>query len=359
MTNNVFLPTTEAMHGRSRTIFFHIKPKRQEVTMGLRIRTNISSLNGQRNLSKSTRNLQSSMEKLSSGYRINKAADDSAGLAISDKLRADVRSLNMAKRNALDGVSMVQIAEGGLQETAGMLIRLRELSIQAASDTVGGTEREFLHKEFVELRDEIDRIAMTTDFNGTRLLGGSQDDGVLPDKLWENSNSNPLEIQVGKDWWAESDGADNVNNQSHIIKLEFSDLGATTKALGLSGGATGTDTDRAAQEEGNVRELSIDAGTGVGNKARAQASISLIDEAITSVNNKRAYLGSIQNRLGSTVRNLEVQSENLSASNSRIRDVDFAAETANMTQQNIMQQAGTSVLANANQQPQVALSLLG
>lgn len=326
--------------------------------MGLRIRTNISSLNGQRQLGKSTRGLQASMEKLSSGYRINKAADDAAGLAVSDNLRADVRSLNMAKKNALDGVSMVQVAEGGLQETSGMLIRLRELATQAASDTIGNTEREFLHKEFVELRDEIDRVAMTTDFNGTRLLGGQQSDGVLPDKLWEDSNANPLEIQVGKDWFQETDG-EGVANQSHVIKLEFDDLGATTKALGISGGNVGTGDDRAAQENGSVAELGIDSGTGVGNKRRAQESITLLDDAITQVNNKRAYLGSIQNRLGSTIRNLEVQTENLSASNSRIRDVDFAAETANMTQQNIMQQAGTSVLATANQQPQVALSLIG
>ena len=327
--------------------------------MGLRIRTNMSAVNGQRNLGRSTRGLQQSMEKLSSGYRINKAADDAAGLAVSDNLRADVRSLNMAKKNALDGVSMVQVAEGGLQETSGMLIRLRELATQAASDTIGNTEREFLHKEFVELRDEIDRVAMTTDFNGTRLLGGDpNEDKTLDAKLWEDSNANPLEIQVGKDWFQETDG-EGVANQSHVIKLEFDDLGATTKALGISGGNVGTGDDRAAQENGSVADLGIDSGTGVGNKRRAQESITLLDDAITQVNNKRAYLGSIQNRLGSTIRNLEVQTENLSASNSRIRDVDFAAETANMTQQNIMQQAGTSVLATANQQPQVALSLIG
>ena len=306
--------------------------------MGLRIRTNISSLNGQRQLGKSTRGLQASMEKLSSGYRINKAADDAAGLAVSDNLRADVRSLNMAKKNALDGVSMVQVAEGGLQETSGMLIRLRELATQAASDTIGNTEREFLHKEFVELRDEIDRVAMTTDFNGTRLLGGDpNEDKTLDAKLWEDSNANPLEIQVGKDWFEATDGK-GVANQAHVIKLDFNDLGATTNSLGLSGGTPGTGADRDAQRDGKVAELTIDSGTGVGNKARAQKSITLLDDAITQVNNKRAYLGSIQNRLGSTIRNLEVQTENLSASNSRIRDVDFAAETANMTQQNIMQQ---------------------
>lgn len=326
--------------------------------MGLRIRTNISSLNGQRHLGRSTRGLQSSMEKLSSGFRINRSADDAAGLAVSENLKADVRSLNMARRNSLDGISMVQVAEGGLEETSNMLIRLRELSIQAASDTVGNQEREFLHKEFVELRDEVDRIAMTTDFNGTRLLAGSQEDGVLPDKMWEGSNANPLEIQVGKDWWEESDGAD-VSNQAHIIRLSFTDLGSTTKALGLSGGEVGTETDRSAQADGTVADVDISAGAGVSNKNRAQQSIGMLDEAITAVNSKRSYLGSIQNRLTSTISNLEVQAENLSASNSRIRDVDFAAETATMTQQNIMQQAGTSVLATANQQPQVALSLLG
>lgn len=326
--------------------------------MGLRIRTNVSSLNGQRHLGKANRGLQRSMEKLSSGQRINKAADDAAGLAVSENLKSDIRSLNMAKRNSLDGISMVQVAEGGLEETSNMLIRLRELSVQAASDTVGKQEREFLHKEFLELRDEIDRIAMTTDFNGTRLLGGTQEDGTLNEKLWEDSNSNPLEIQVGKDWGVESDGED-VSNQAHIIRINFEELGSTTNQLGISGGEVGTDTDRSAMNDGSVQEIGIEAGVGVSNKRRAQESITLLDEAITQVNSKRAYLGSIQNRLTSTIRNLEVKSENLAASNSRIRDVDFAAETATMTQQNIMQQAGTSILATANQQPQVALSLLG
>lgn len=326
--------------------------------MGLRIRTNMSAVNGQRNLGRSTRGLQQSMEKLSSGYRINKAADDAAGLAVSDNLRADVRSLDQAKRNAQDGVSLVQVAEGGLQETSNMLIRLRELAIQAASDTIGNVEREFLHKEFVELRDEIDRIAMTTDFNGTLLLGGSPEDGVVPDKLWEAGNNSPLEVQIGKEWFVESDGED-VANQANAIRIRTEELGATTKALGLSGDNVGTEDDRAAQADGSVSELDISSGTGVANKQRAQLSITALDSAITEVNTKRAYLGSIQNRLGSTIRNLEIQTENLSASNSRIKDVDFARASSEMMQNQIMQQAGTSVLATANQQPQVALSLLG
>ena len=244
--------------------------------MGLRIRTNMSAVNGQRNLGRSTRGLQQSMEKLSSGYRINKAADDAAGLAVSDNLRADVRSLDQAKRNALDGVSLVQVAEGGLQETSNMLIRLRELSIQAASDTIGNVEREFLHKEFVELRDEIDRIAMTTDFNGTLLLGGDPEDGVIPDKLWESGNNSPLEVQIGKEWFVESDGVE-VANQANAIRIRTEQLGATTKALGLSGDNVGTEDDRAAHDLG-LRVERAQAPLDVGQARLVRHEVALVEQ---------------------------------------------------------------------------------
>lgn len=305
--------------------------------MGLRIRTNVTSLNAQSRLQSSTRTLKDSMAKLASGSRINKAADDAAGLAVSENLRADIRSLNMAKRNAMDGVSMVQTAEGGLMETSNILIRLRELAIQSASDTIGNREREFVDQEFLQLKDEIDRIANTTEFNGTRLLTGSTD--PLPGSS-DQPNTFPLEVQVGKDYFAESDGAD-ISNPSNVIRLDFGKFNAYTSG-------------------DNSLELgTAEEGTRVNTKESAQSTITAVDSAINRVNEFRSYIGSVQNRLTSTITNLETQTENLSESKSRIADTDFAAETAKMTQANILQQAGVSILGSANQQPQIALSLLG
>ena len=304
--------------------------------MGLRIRTNISSVNAQRRLSGATSDVQESGAKLASGYRINKAADDAAGLSISENLRADVRSLNQAKRNASDGVSLVQTAEGGLVETSNMLIRLRELSIQAASDTVGKQEREYLDREFVALKNEIDRIANSTEFNGTRLLVG---DAPLSDELANQPDVYPLEIQVGKDYYLQSDAVD-AQNPVNIIKMDLSRLNAFTEG------------------EGSLNLGRNEEGTRVTTKTSAQTSISTIDGAITRVNDHRAYLGAIQNRLRSTIENLGIQVENISEARSRIVDTDFASESAAFTQANIMQQAGTSVLAQANQSGKVALNLL-
>lgn len=304
--------------------------------MGLRIRTNVASLNAQRQLAKTTTGIQESSAKLSSGKRINKAADDAAGLAISSNLNADVRSLQQAKRNANDGVSLVQTAEGSLVETTSMLTRLRELAVQAASDTVGETERGFLDKEFVALKDEIDRIANATEFNGTRLLIGENDVG---DEIANAEDTFPLEIQVGKDYYADSDDI-SQDNQVNIIKIDLNKLNAFTSGDGS--------LDIGASEE----------GTRVNSKESAQESISKMDDAIVQVSGYRAYLGSIQNRLSSTINNLGVQTENLTAAQSRIEDTDFASETANYTSTKILQQAGSSVLAQANSQPQVALGLV-
>lgn len=307
--------------------------------MGLRIRTNISSLNAQRRLGTSTDSLNNSGNKLASGERINKAADDAAGLAISENLRADVRSLNQAKRNALDGVSLVQTAEGGLTETTNMLIRLRELAVQSASDTVGNTERSFLDKEYQALKSEIDRIATSTEFNGTRLLTGGAE---LADDLKGGENPFPLEIQVSKDYYTDSDAID-AKNPVNIIKVDLQNLN------GYTSGENSLQIDQSVAGE----ELA-----GIENKGGAQLSIGRLDKAITQVNEYRAYLGAIQNRLGSTIANLGTQTENLDTARSRIRDTDFAAETAEYTKAKIMQQAGTSVLAQANSQPSVALGLL-
>jgi len=306
--------------------------------MGLRIRTNTASLNAQRRLSKSVSNLEDSASKLASGKRINKAADDAAGLAIASNLTADVRSLNQAKRNAQDGVSLVQTAEGGLEETTNMLTRLRELAVQGASDTIGETERGFLDKEFVALKDEIDRIATATEYNGTRLIIG---DTQLPEEIANQAGTFPLEIQVGKDYFGNG-GVDSVENrnQVNIIKIDLGKLNAYTSGEGSLGIGQAED------------------GTRVNSKAAAQSSINQIDQAIVKVSDYRSYLGAIQNRFGSTIDNLSTTTENLTQANSRILDTDFAEETARYTSANILKSAGTSVLAQANQLPQAAQTLL-
>jgi len=304
--------------------------------MGLRIRTNVASLNAQRRLGMATDDIRSSAAKLSSGERINMAADDAAGLSISETMRADIRSLNQAKRNALDGISIVQTAEGGLNETANMLIRLRELATQAASDTIGNQERMFLDREFIALKDEIDRIGLSTEFSGTRLLTGEADIG---EEMMTGANAFPFDIQVGKDYYLDADSADKTA-PVNIIRIDFSRLNALTE------GEDGLNIGRSEE------------GTRVNTKEDAQVSINSLDKAIDRVNDYRAYLGAIQNRLGSTINNLGIQVENIGEARARIRDTDFAAETAKMTQSNILQQAGTAVLSQANQQPQIAMQLL-
>jgi flagellin len=276
--------------------------------MGLRINTNVASLNAQRNLLSTKWGLDKSLEKLSSGYRINRAGDDAAGLAISENLRAQIRGLKQASRNASDGVSLVQVAEGGLNEISTILIRLRELAVQAASDTIGPVERQFLNVEYDQLVSEVDRIADGTEFNGTQLLGGT---GSI------------LDFQVG------------TKNDPNIDRLSFD----------------------ASKADANSAALGINL-TSVADKASAQNSLAAIDSAIVSVSAMRADFGAIQNRLQSTIGNIAVSVENLSAANSRIRDVDIAEETAEMTKNNILLQAGTSVLAQANQSSNSALSLL-
>ncbi|MDX9730296.1 MAG: flagellin, partial [Bdellovibrionales bacterium] len=249
--------------------------------MGFRISTNIASVNAQRNLNDSQMRIGDSMAKLASGSRINKAADDAAGLAISENLKAQVRSTRQASRNAQDGVSLVQTAEGGLNELSSIVTRLRELGIQAASDTVGDTERGFLDKEVQQLKNEMQRIAQVTKWGSTGLL-----DGTTPS----------FDFQIG------------INNNEFADRISFngSENTATIDALGL-------------------------AGLDYTSKAGAQEALGLLDEAQTNVNGMRANLGALQNRLTSTITNLGVAEENLSAANSRIRDTDVASATAEMT----------------------------
>lgn len=276
--------------------------------MGLRINTNVASLNAQRNLMGTKLGLDKSLERLSSGYRINRAGDDAAGLAISENLRAQVRGLKQASRNASDGISLVQVAEGSLNEISSIMIRLRELAVQAASDTIGPVERQFLNVEYDQLVSEIDRIADGTEFNGTQLLSGT---GSI------------LDFQVG------------TRNDPNIDRLSFD----------------------ASKADANSAALGVNL-TSVADKASAQNALSAIDSAIVSVSAMRADFGAIQNRLQSTISNLAVSMENMSAANSRIRDVDVAEETAELTRNNILLNAGTSVLAQANATSQTALSLL-
>lgn len=266
------------------------------------------SLNAQKSLGGTNRAMATSMERLASGFRINKAADDAAGLAISENLRALTRGLRQANRNANDGISLVQVAEGSLNETSNMLIRLRELAVQSASDTIGDTERKFLDVEYQQLKSEIQRITDSTEFNGFELLNGTG--GVI-------------DIQVG------------VHNDPFKDRISFnaSAANASLEALGL------------------IAET-------IASKQGAQMSLDVVDSALTSVNAIRANFGALQNRLVSTSQNLLVADENFSAANSRIRDADIAAETAEMTRNNIMLQAGISVLGQANNAQQMALKLL-
>jgi len=277
--------------------------------MGLRINTNVQSLAAQRNLGVSNAKQQASLEKVASGTRIAKAADDSAGLAISEKMKADIRSLRQDNRNANDGISLVQVAEGGMAEIGNILTRFRELSIQAASDTIGDKERGFINKEMTQLRSEIDRISSTTEFNGAKLLSGQGD---------------KLEIQVG------------LNNSPEHDRFVYD-----TAKLNVSSDALG------------VADVNTE------SKEAAQANLEKIDGAIKTLSENRSEVGALQNRFAATISNLNIYEENLSAARSRIYDVDIASETSELTKSNILSQAGTAVLSQANNNSMSALKLLG
>jgi flagellin len=276
--------------------------------MGLRIATNVPALAAMRTLNTTRANLEGNLERLSSGSRINRAGDDAAGLAISENLRAQIRGFRQAKRNAQDGVSLIQVTEGGLNEISNMVVRLRELAIQAASDTIGDKERQFTDREFQALKSEMQRIADGTSFNGTPLLNGK---------------TGTLEIQVG-----------NYNNpMSDRVVYNSQNANVTLESLGL-------------------------VGESVSTKIGAQTTLSALDDALTRLNSVRADLGAMQNRLQSTINSLAISDENLSAANSRIRDADLAQEVSDLTKNNILLQAGISVLGQANQSAQASLKLL-
>ena len=278
--------------------------------MGLRINTNVPSLVAQRNLRSNRVLLDRTLERLSSGSRINHAGDDAAGLAISETLRAQIRGLGQAERNAQDGISLIQIAEGGLSEVSNILIRMRELGVQAASDTVGTRERKFLDSEFQQLSAEIDRIANSIEFNGNPLLNG---------------NGSTFEIQIG------------TKNNPLVDRIKLFDPYVSNV---------------------NLVSLGINLAT-VADKTSAQNSLANIDQAINSTTSIRAEFGAMQNRLQSVINNLTVNKENMTAANSRIRDADLAEETSEMTKAQILNQAGVSVLSQANSSMKSVLGLLG
>jgi flagellin len=279
--------------------------------MGLFINTNTASINARANLDATTNRLGLNFKRLSTGLRITSASDDAAGLAISERMRARIRSLGQAQRNANDGISLIRVAEGAMNEVNTILIRLRELAIQANNGTVSGQDRDTLDQEFDNLVNEIDRIAQSTDFNGVNLLDGS---------------TASLDFQVGA---GAVSGVDTLAVTLPSI-LASNGLGLTpTIDISSAGGASPT------------------------------VAISAIDTAIDVVAQARGDLGAVENRLSSTIANLATATENLSAAESRIRDVDVALETAELTRNTILQQAAITILAQANTQPQVALTLLG
>lgn len=276
--------------------------------MGLRIATNIASQSVQKNLSQTSRAEAKELERLSSGKRITKASDDAAGLAISKNLEAQTKGLRQATRNANDGISLVQTAEGGLNEVSNIMTRLRELTIQASSDTLGDTERGYLDLEYQQLTAEVDRIAESTTFNGSKLLNGEGND--------------TLDFQVGA-----------YAGEHNRITFDASTTNATTGAIGVS-------------------------GTGIQNKDDALDSIASIDEAINVVNGQRATLGSIQSRLQYAVSNLEVQALNQDSAKSVIEDVDVAQSAAALASSQVIRSAGIATLSQANALPNSALRLL-
>lgn len=276
--------------------------------MGMRITTNIAAINAQRNLTNSQRLIQNSSAQLASGYRINKSADDAAGLAISETMRGQIRSAIQAKRNANDAISLVQTAEGGLGEISNILIRTRELAIQAASDTIGDPERALVQTEVAQLKQEIERIAKTTRWNSTNLI-----DGTSP----------TFDFQIGL-----------YATEYDSISYDAGQTVATIDSLGL------TDMDFSSRDG-------------------ARSYIQAIEDGQQKVNTMRSNLGALQNRMTSTIETLAITEENLAAANSRIRDADVAASTSDMARNNVLLQAGTATLAQANQSTGLALKLIG
>ena len=279
--------------------------------MAISVLTNVASLNAQRNLAATQTSLSASIGRLSSGMRINSASDDAAGLGISENLKANIRSLSQAQRNANDGISMSQVAEGGMNEMQGIVSRMRELSIQSANSTLGGNERGYIQTEFKQLQGDINRLGAVTEFAGQKMLDGSASAGLTFQVGIQNTANDRLSMS--------------------ITKLTTSTLGSTSLHVASASLSTATN---------------------------AQKAIGAFDKAIQQLSQARAKVGAVQNRMQITISSLSVAQENLSAANSRIKDVDIAEESSELTRNNILMQSGTSVLMQANQVPKMALQLL-
>ncbi len=375
--------------------------------MSLRINQNITALTAHKNLLSTDASRAKSLERLSSGLRINKAADDAAGLGISEKLRSQIKGLSMASRNAQDGISLIQTAEGALSETSSLLIRMRELAIQAASESITDSDRDNISKEMEQLKDEISRIATTTEFNTRKLLDGTlktskaavdesievksgsavvtgatgtvSADATYQIKVVANGASVDAVISSSAGaTTATVSGIDAAGGTAILDGITFTVAQATTADLGKVAyvkafdniAAQSTDTSLEYQIGANVgqttkigissmtaADLKID-NISVDSMLESQDTISQIDRAISWVANERSGLGAVQNRLEHTITNLGVAQENLSASESQIRDVDMAAEMTSFVRDQIMMQAGVSMLAQANSSPQMILNLL-
>ena len=313
--------------------------------MALYVNTNVSSLNAKRMLNNSTNSLDTTYKRLASGLRINSAKDDAAGLQISNRLTSQINGLEQGNRNAQDGISYAQTAEGAMDEMTTMYQRIRTLALQSANGTNSAKDREALQQEVTQLCTEIDRISKDTTFGGEKLLDGSKDQ---------------VDFQVGADANQKISVSLILGQNANGKNAGFDIEGVATVAKNKAGKAVDT-TDTAA---GAATGFSTDAVSNkkvfnIATAEDAQKVLENIDGFISTVDSKRAELGAVQNRLESTIRNQSNVSENVSDARSRIRDTDFATETANMTQQSIIQQASQSILSQANQRPQLALSLLG
>ena len=392
--------------------------------MGMSINTNVVSINAQRNLGLSGNSLATSMQRLSSGLRVNSAKDDAAGLAIAERMNTQVKGLAVASRNANDGISLAQTAEGALGKVGDMLQRMRELAVQSGNATNSKTDREALQAELKQLRDEVDRVAKTTSFNGSKLLDGSFTGAVFQvganygDNITVGALANTKVDQLGKANYAEAEiakaavslagtmmtgatpitvtitGADGATATATIanssdatdkealgkvlqaINSKTADTGVTafledgavkfrgtikdggtytTISVALSGGTSASlGTIAGATQKNTVGIHDVDIGTQKG----AWDALQKIDSAINKVNTARGELGAIQTRFEKTVENIDIQNENLTAARGRVVDADFAQETANLSRTQILQQAGTAMVAQANQLPQQVLSLL-
>ncbi len=326
--------------------------------MALYVNTNVSSLNAKRMLNNSTNSLDTTYKRLASGLRINSAKDDAAGLQISNRLTSQINGLEQGNRNAQDGISLAQTAEGAMDEMTTMYQRIRTLALQSANGTNSDKDRGALQEEVNQLCAEVDRITKDTTFGGEKILTGEKSAGndfaLKNADLQVNRASATVDFQVGAD--ANQKISVNLGNKKNGVD---GIVGFTVADLAYANGATADTKD--VTKGGYLKDNSV--GTGltfdISTAAGAQNTLANIDKYIQAVDSKRAELGAVQNRLESTIRNQSNVSENVSDARSRIRDTDFATETANMTQQSIIQQASQSILSQANQRPQLALSLLG